>query len=54
MLHARIARFRSLEGGLHAAEGTVLDRHLRDALHTVMRGPYDWAPRSGRYGTGSL
>ncbi|MFD6874247.1 MULTISPECIES: hypothetical protein [unclassified Streptomyces] len=54
MLHARIARFRSLESALRASEGTALDRYLRDALHTVMRGPYDWAPRSGRYGTSLL
>ncbi|WP_405020818.1 cytochrome P450 [Kitasatospora sp. NBC_00070] len=61
MLHARIARFRDLEGELRTLDGTAhlgahdrkaLDRYLRDALHTVMRGPYDWAPRSGRYGTG--
>lgn len=58
---ARIARFRDLEGALRtlnsrahlgAHDRTALDRYLRDALHTVMRGPYDWAPRSARYDTG--
>ncbi|MCM2422872.1 cytochrome P450 [Streptomyces sp. RKAG293] len=61
MLHTRIARFRDLEGELRTLDGTArlgaqdrtaLDRYLRDALHTVMRGPYDWALRSGRYSTG--
>ncbi|MFD6981159.1 hypothetical protein ACFWAX_10730, partial [Streptomyces sp. NPDC059956] len=54
MLHARIARFRSLESELRTPDGTAPNRYLRDALHTVMRGPYDWAPRSGRYSTGPL
>ncbi|MFF3693219.1 cytochrome P450 [Streptomyces sp. NPDC002221] len=63
MLHERISRFRGLEGDLRTHHSvarltphdcTTLDRYLRDALHAVMRGPYDWAPRSGRYGSGPL
>ncbi|MEU3407396.1 cytochrome P450 [Streptomyces sp. NPDC006670] len=58
MLHARINRFRTVEDELSAADSTadlapldrtVLDRYIQDALHPVMRAPYDWAPRSSRY-----
>ncbi|AYV32617.1 Cupin (plasmid) [Streptomyces sp. ADI95-16] len=33
---------------------TLHEMRSADALHTVMRGPYDWAPRSGRYNTNAL
>ncbi|MFF1909727.1 cytochrome P450 [Kitasatospora sp. NPDC058218] len=58
MLHTRISRFQALEGELPTADGIaglarnereMLRRYVEDALHTVMRGPYDWAARSGRY-----
>lgn len=60
MIHERIERFLALEAelskvgrDLHLSprETETAIRYSTDALRTVMRGDYDWAEGSGRYGS---
>ncbi|GAB7037415.1 MULTISPECIES: terpene synthase family protein [Catenuloplanes] len=58
LVHALIAELDGLEHlipdaaaaiGLHAAERATVDRYVRLALHTLIRGNYDWQRHTARY-----